>query len=169
MTATVRFDWLREEFETLVSAYRYPERDGDYAAWETWLAEFPRWAVKAVVFQAPDRWPGAMPTVGELRRAVSEALAKRRNAERDKRPRPQSEGPTSSPIHPAFLELAESFELESRRLGLDPDEPSPQHIAIARAHAISDLFGKYSKIGALSGEGVGFQTNPIQKRARPPE
>ena len=169
MSSTAPRPWLREQFDVLLGAYTWPEKAGEFAAWDTWLGEFPEWAIKAVVFNAVDRWPEKMPTVGVVRRATIELLRKRRNMERDRQPPPEPSGPTASPMHPDFIDLASLFEDESRRLGLDPGEPSPQHIAVSRAHAVSDLFEKHSKIEALNGEGVDLQTNPQDKEARPPE
>lgn len=170
MTAAVQFEWLRKEFETLVSAYRYPERAGDYAAWETWLAGFPPWVVQAVVFQAPDRWPSSMPTVGELRRAVAETLAKRRSAERDSQPKhqPETDGPMSSHMQPGFRKMADNITRESKRLGLNPDQESPHDVGLRRIRSIRALFNKHSQIETLDGEGVDLQPNPKGKRRRPP-
>ena len=125
----------------------------------------------AVVFQAPDRWPSQMPTVGELRKAVAEVLAKRRSAERDKqpKPRPEPEGPTSSPMQPGFRKMADNIERESKRLGLNPEEAAPHEIEMRRIRSIRALFNKHGGIETLDGEGIDLQTNPKGKQRRPSE
>jgi hypothetical protein len=46
------------------------------------------------------------------------------------------------PADSPFLALAREWEKESRDLGLDPDRPSPKHIAHKRLKVVMDLFDR---------------------------
>lgn len=165
---TIDRDWLRGKYEVMVGAYTYPEKAGEFAAWETWLDQFPQWALDAVFFNAVDVWPEKMPTVGMIRKAVIEAMQKRRNAERREQPRPDPEGPIATHMQPGFRKMAANIERESLRLGLDPEQQAPHEIEMRRIRSIRALFGKHSKIETLNGEDVVLQTNPRDKKRRPP-
>ncbi len=155
--------FLRQQFEVLLGAYRWPEREGWFSAWETWLAEFPQWAVGQVVMSAPDRWPDEMPEVGPLRRAIIAVVQKRRREEMDaNETAPTHRPPLAYSGNPKFHELAKRWEAEDK---LEPDGDS---CGAERAREFSRVWDDESKTQNLDGESVAFQENPKQKRRLPP-
>ena len=157
-------EFLRQQFNVLLGAYRWPEREGWFSAWETWLKEFPRWAVGQVVMSAPDRWPNEMPEVGPLRAAIIQAVQKRRREERDARDHgtPEHRPPLAYTGNPKFLELSERWEKEDR------DNPSTESRGPQRARELVKLWSTDAKTETLDGESVELQQNPKGKRRLSP-
>ena len=141
MTTTIQDPWLRKQFEVLCGAYTYPENAGQYAAWETWLLEYPRWAISQVVKGAVDRW-NKMPEVGTLRLAIVEVIQRRQNQEREAEAK---KNPTDEPQpaytgNPKFLELALRWEREDR------DDPTHESRGPQRAAELNALWAAESTI-----------------------
>lgn len=152
--------FLRQQFEVLLGAYRWPEREGWFSAWETWLAEFPEWAVGQVVMSAPDRWPNEMPEVGPLRAAIAAVIQKRRREEKDEQERnaPRHRPPLAYTGNPKFLEIAKRWEKEDR------ENPSTESRGPQRARELSTLWAGEARTKTIDGESVELQQNPKGKR-----
>ncbi len=137
--------WLRQQFEVLLGAYGWPEKPGEFSAWETWLAEFPQWALGKVVHEAPDRWPGKFPNVGELRQVVNALIRSRQDKQaHTEEPAQMTAG---DHIHIAFAKLAAEWEEESKAGGWDPEQ-CPAAVGTRRIKELQKLWNKHATFGS---------------------
>lgn len=142
---------LRQMFDTLLGAYNFTPRKGEWEAWQTWVAPLPEWAVGNTVMEAPDRWPNKFPTAGQIREVVMGMVSRR-----DEQSGEQTEGmrpsvPTVDQIHPAFAKLAQQWEDESKKAGWDPDKPCPRAVGSRRMRELVKLWDEHATI---SGGGI---------------
>lgn len=139
---------LRQAFNVCLGAYNRVERPGEWEAWTSFLSRYPVEVVGAAVMEAPapDKYPGRMPTVGQLRSLVEGILARRRAARREiEEAEKNSEPPT---VHASgnkdFDSLAAKLEKESIELGLEPHDRTPKEIAKRRILELQKLWIKNS-------------------------
>lgn len=160
--------FLRQQFEVLIGAYGWPERPGQFAAWETWLADFPQWAVGTVVLAAPDLWPQKMPEVGILRSKIIETIERRKREERElekmRNPPAIPEGPSVQNCPPDFLEMCAEWEKEDR----ERPGGASYDVGLSRLKQINALWAKREP-KTMSGEQVAIDPTTTQHKGNPEE
>ena len=155
---------LRQMFTTVLGAYKWPEKPGQFIAWETWISNLPEWAVSQIVMEAPDLWPKEMPEVGQFKAAVINVVTKRRNAQRaaanpiTQEPMPEYTG------DPRILELVQKWEREDATPGAKTTS------GIERARAINAVWAATSRITGGDGGPVAIPgRNPRGTDRRKPD
>jgi hypothetical protein len=142
-------DWFTTRMTALFLLYPgRPQAPGTIVSWWSHLHDLPREKLEAAFDRAPQTSSLYVPTAQTIREI---ALALPRSSA----PVKQSDSVASLPEHcklapdNPFRKLAESWEYESRELGLHPERVTPKHIAERRmAELLALLDGQ--RVGAMT-------------------
>lgn len=141
MQAQVGSDWWVQAYTHLVALYPiHVSSDGERDAYKSTLAKASRKSVGQAVMRAAEAWPKHFPSAGEL---LAEAMRIERVSAAANAPRREPAPYVPPKLAPdnAFELLARGFELDSKRLGLDPESTTPTKIAHERARMFNALLG----------------------------
>lgn len=110
-------------------------------AWWKHLRDLSQEAITVAITRAPSTSSSFVPSAQTVRE-IALALPKSAPAAQT-RPMPALPAPVKLGADNPFLYLAQKWEFESLELGLDPEKPSPKHIAKRRMQELLDLLADH--------------------------
>lgn len=134
--------WFSAQMEALFLLYPgRAQAPGTTLSWWRFLHDLPRDKLEQAFVRAPQLSALYLPSAQAVREAAL-ALPKSAPAAQT-RPVPALPAPVKLGADNPFLYLAQKWEFESLELGLDPEKPSPKHIAKRRMQELLDLLADH--------------------------